>query len=251
MKKLIEIEYWIFAVGVAGSILSVAKIFNYPKSGIDTLMAPAFGPLSQLQLHLLFIAGTLLFGLLIVMPLLRRRKNEQIELTSRTAELEMEVVTDPLTQLYNRRYFEDVLEQYLHEFGKTNIPLALLTLDLDRFKSVNDTHGHNAGDVVLKRLGNLLKSLTREHDIVARTGGEEFCILAPFSCPKQIKPFAERICQSVAELKVDLGSITLHPTISIGVAATTDGFKTSRELKERSDKRMYEAKRLGRNQVCA
>ncbi len=251
MKKCSDIAYWVFAAGTAGSIAFSVYIFLNQPNSENHLTSPMMGPLSLLQFYLLFMGFTLLFGLFVAMPFLRRWRAEQIELSSRAAELEVEVVTDPLTKLYNRRYFEDALEQYLKEFDTTDAPLALLTLDLDHFKNVNDTHGHSAGDIVLRRLADKLKSLTREYDIVARTGGEEFCIVAPFPDTDQIKPFAERICETIGRLKVEIGSITLHPTVSIGVASTADGVSSAQSLMELSDKRLYTAKRLGRNRVCA
>ena len=195
--------------------------------------------------------ATILFGLAVVLPLWLRERSQHLELGDRAAELEMAVVTDPLTGLYNRRYFEDALREYLAEFLKIGAPLAVLTLDLDHFKSVNDTYGHDAGDVVLKELAKALRGVTREHDIVARTGGEEFCIVAPFARPDQIRPFAERVCRLVAEMRVDVGVVIIRPTISIGVASTADGVSTVKELVKVSDERLYQAKEQGRNRVAA
>ncbi|MEP3015274.1 MAG: GGDEF domain-containing protein [Hyphomicrobiales bacterium] len=250
MRKLADTAYWIFAAGTVGSLSLAAFVFVRLQPEILSQNAPSIGPFNPLFFTLIVMGLTLAFGLFFTMPILRKRNREQELLTDRAAELEVAVVTDPLTKLYNRRYFEDALEEYVSEFAKIGAPLALLTLDLDHFKSVNDTYGHDAGDVVLKQLSANLQKVTREHDIVARTGGEEFCIVAPFSESSQIRPFAERVCRMVEQMRVDIGVIILRPTISIGVASTADGPKTSKELLKISDERLYQAKEQGRNRVC-
>lgn len=250
MKKLADTAYWIFAAGTTGSIALSAYVFTRLHSAPEVHVAPQLGPFSTVQLSMLAMAATLLFGLFFVMPVLRKRQIDQDLLTNRTAELEVAVVTDPLTGLYNRRYFEDALAEYLNEFNNIGAPLALLTLDLDHFKSVNDTHGHDVGDEVLKQLAKNLKNLTRDHDIVARTGGEEFCIVAPFPDPAQILPFAERVCKMVSSMKIEVDGKLIPQTVSIGVASTADGLKKPKALVKLSDQRLYQAKANGRNQVC-
>ena len=250
MRKLADTAYWIFAAGAAGSLVLAVMIVSRLHSGESSVFTPSLGPLNIAQFTVILMALTIAFGLFYAMPVMRKRTQEQEVLTAHAAELEVAVVTDPLTTLYNRRYFEDALEEYLNEFLKIGAPLALLTLDLDHFKSVNDTYGHDAGDVVLKRLAANLKKVVREHDIVARTGGEEFCILAPFAKAEQIRPFAERVCRMVSEMRVDVGAVILRPTISIGVASTVDGLTTPQQMLKVSDERLYEAKEQGRNRVC-
>ncbi len=254
MKKLADTAYWIYAAGVTGSIALAAFVFARLQSSSQTYSEvvglPIFGSINTIHLALGAMVLTMMYGLFFAMPLLRRKYSEQVELTTRAAELEVAVVTDPLTGLYNRRYFEDALKEYLGEFTKIGAPLAVLSLDLDHFKSVNDTYGHDAGDVVLKHLADRLMKLTRAHDIVARTGGEEFCIVAPFSKPEQIRPFAERICRMIGEMRVDIGAVVIRPTISIGVASTSDGITDAKELLKISDQRLYQAKEQGRNRVC-
>jgi len=247
MRKLADTAFWIYAAGSVGGLALVLYAFflqKDKKAVIDIL-----GGLSVSNLAVAVMVFTLLFGLVFVMPVMRKNNTEAEKLTDHAAQLEVKGVTDPLTGLYNRRYFEGALDAYLLEFNRIKAPLAIISLDLDHFKSVNDTYGHDAGDVVLKKLASRLKNLTREHDIVARTGGEEFCIVAPFARADQIRPFAERICRMVAEMRVDLGHVILRPTISIGVAATTDGLTTGKELLKLSDERLYEAKENGRNRV--
>ena len=249
MRQLADTAFWIYTASAISSLaLAVFAVFLSNSEAI--LAAPTFGSPGIWDLAALGMFVTLLFGLFVTFPVLRSNRREQVKLTDHAAKLEVEVVTDPLTGLYNRRYFEQALDEYLKEFVRIKAPLALLTLDLDHFKSVNDTYGHDAGDVVLVQLAKRLKKLTREHDIVARTGGEEFCIVAPFSRVDQIRPFAERICRMIAEMRVDLGHVILRPTISIGVAATTDGCRTGKDLLKLSDERLYSAKENGRNRVA-
>ena len=249
MRRLADTAFWIYTAGASASLALVAFAVIQANS-TGKISQVSFIGISALQLAVAAMVLTLLFGLFYAIPLLRKSRQDQVRLTDHAAKLEVEVVTDPLTGLYNRRYFQDAMEEYLKEFAKIRAPLAVLTLDLDHFKSVNDTYGHDAGDVVLKQLAKRLKGLVREHDIVARTGGEEFCIVAPFARADQIRPFAERICRMVAERRVDLGHVILRPTISIGVASTTDGVKTVSELLKLSDERLYEAKENGRNRIA-
>lgn len=250
MRGLTDKAYWVYFCG-AGLSLALAAWAFLLHAGSRQIVFPILGPLPLSQVAILLMTGTLLFGLFVTMPLLLKTRTEQAKLTDHAAKLEVEVVTDPLTGLYNRRYFEQALREYLAEFVRIKAPLAVLVLDLDHFKSVNDTYGHDAGDVVLKALAKRLLGLTREHDIVARTGGEEFCIVAPFARDEQIRPFAERICKMVGEMRVDLGNVILRPTISIGVASTSEGIVDAKQLIKTSDERLYLAKEQGRNRVCS
>lgn len=250
MKRVADKAYWIYAAGVTGSVALAFFTISQVQSGGRAVISPMVAGLSAVELALIVMTLVLAYGLFVAMPVLRREYAAQAELTDRAAELEVAVVTDPLTGLHNRRYFEDALQEYVTEFTKLKAPLAVLTLDLDHFKSVNDTYGHAAGDVVLQQLSNRLKSLVREHDVVARTGGEEFCIIAPFSAVEQIRPFAERICRMVGEMRVDLGHVVLRPTISIGVASSAEGLVKPEDLIRVSDERLYLAKEQGRNRVA-
>ena len=249
MRKLEDTAFWIYTAGAGSSLLLGAYALAIRQGIVADSVVPFLNSVEPSRLAVILMTVTLLFGLAVAMPIMRYSNRNQEQLTSHAAKLEVEVVTDPLTGLYNRRYFNQVLEEYLAEFNRINAPLAILALDLDHFKSVNDTYGHDAGDVVLKQLALRLKGLTREHDIVARTGGEEFYIVAPFAQADQIRPFAERICRMVGEMRVDLGTVILRPTISIGVAATSEGIRTAKELIKVSDERLYDAKETGRNKV--
>ncbi len=167
--------------------------------------------------------------------------------------LERRASTDHLTSLNNRLQFEKSLKfqlQYAREHQKK---LSLLVIDIDRFKKVNDTFGHTAGDAVLKQLGQLLIEQARPVDIVSRNGGEEFAILLVDCDQQQALAVAERIRKTVERYLFSLpDGNTTRLTISIGVAVFPDNCddKDDDDFFEQADRGLYEAKNTGRNRVC-
>jgi diguanylate cyclase (GGDEF)-like protein len=206
---------------------------------------------SQLTLSAFFIAATMVSGLVVVIPIIRYQAEAAKNQEERANRMAIAAMTDPLTGLYNRRYFESVLSEFHDEFKRIGRPLGLLILDLDHFKQVNDTHGHDVGDYVLQEVAKLLQELVREHDIVARIGGEEFAVVAPFANKNQIAPFAERFCRMIEKLKIEINNVIIRPTVSIGVAISNDDILDDRDFMKRADKLLYAAKNRGRNQICA
>lgn len=212
--------------------------------------------------QLLFTTGTLLaialfFGLTFIYPLIRRQVREEsklramtVSLSARSETLEMAALTDGLTGTHNRRYFDTALGAYIEEFRRIAKPIGLMILDLDHFKQVNDTHGHDVGDEVLKAVGRCLKDMTRYHDVVARLGGEEFAVVTPNVDADKLQRFGQRIRKAVSDLVVPAGSVHLHVTTSVGLAIW-DGRETAEDFYRRADRQLYEAKRQGRNRVCA
>ncbi|MGO4835562.1 GGDEF domain-containing protein, partial [Rhizobiaceae sp. 2RAB30] len=154
------------------------------------------------------------------------------------------------TGMQTRRYFDDALREYITEFRRIDRPVGLMVLDLDHFKQVNDTHGHDVGDDVLRAVAGCLKDLTRYHDVVARLGGEEFAVVAPNMDNDQLAKLAERIRKAIAGTAVLTGNVRLKITTSMGLAVW-NGEETAEDLYRRADKLLYEAKRLGRNRICA
>ncbi len=166
------------------------------------------------------------------------------------AELEKMATVDALTGVYNRGYFNQVIE---NEFGRSiryQLPLTLIILDIDYFKSVNDDYGHPAGDAYLKAMADELSSAVREVDVVARYGGEEFVIVLPQTDAEHAEILAERIRQSVEKMKVDYQGVTIQTTVSMGIASVeTEGQKTAHQLLTLADQALYNAKASGRNRV--
>ena len=159
-------------------------------------------------------------------------------------------MTDGLTAMHNRRYFDDALKEYLAEFRRVGKPVGLMILDLDHFKQVNDTHGHDVGDEVLRAVSKCLKDMTRYHDVVARLGGEEFAVVTPNMDADMLSRFAERIRREIAAMAVMTGNVRLKITASVGLAVW-DRRETAEDFYRRADRQLYEAKRQGRNRVCA
>lgn len=172
--------------------------------------------------------------------------------TDLEASLELAVI-DPLTGLHNRRYLSSHLDNLIKKSAENNHPVSLLILDIDFFKSVNDTYGHDAGDEVLKDFGRRLANNVRGMDLACRIGGEEFVIVMPETDISYAYTVAERIREEVAsvpfELSAGRGSITV--TISIGVTTAEDPTESSSSLLSRADQALYRAKDEGRNRVVA
>ncbi len=168
------------------------------------------------------------------------------------ARLETLAHTDPLTHLLNRRGLLVSLEAELDRVRRYNAPLGLLLIDLDHFKSVNDTYGHLVGDEVLTEMGKLLQNATRSVDIVGRYGGEEFVVVLPETAVDGVMIFAQRIRDRIAAHKFSFGQgITNHLTASVGVANfPSAGIHSPEGLLHAADMALYKAKESGRNAVC-
>lgn len=158
---------------------------------------------------------------------------------------------DPLTGLGNRRYFRSVLERSIDAVARSGESVLLLLLDIDRFKSINDNHGHLVGDLVLREIARCLARCLRPMDTVARYGGEEFAIILPNCRPVFGLAVAERIRETVAALSIPVSPLlTLRATISIGGAYAPEWVRSTADLWiERADTQLYRAKADGRNQV--
>ncbi|HET6619920.1 MAG TPA: PleD family two-component system response regulator [Dongiaceae bacterium] len=182
----------------------------------------------------------------------RRRRYQDRLRTNYERSLSM-ALTDVLTGVYNRRYALRHMEGLMKRVADTAKPLSVLVCDLDRFKSVNDTYGHAAGDEVLKQFAQRATQSMRNIDMVARFGGEEFVILLPDTEGDNALRAAERLCRKVAGTPMEVadapdGKLTV--TVSIGVASTTIAMP-GEELIKLADAALYRAKQGGRNQVCA
>jgi diguanylate cyclase (GGDEF)-like protein len=165
-------------------------------------------------------------------------------------QLEELATTDGLTGCLNKRAFLDQMEQKLLAAQRFGRKLSVIVTDLDHFKAVNDTYGHAAGDRVLRELGQVLRRVKRETDLVARFGGEEFCVLCEETDSHGAQLLAERVREELesTELQTELGP--LRVTASLGVATFPDHASSAPDLFVQGDKALYEAKSRGRNQVC-
>ena len=158
--------------------------------------------------------------------------------------------TDSLTGLPNRYFFDESLKLALTNNDRDNKTLALLLIDLDNFKLINDNFGHDTGDIFLKQAVSKIKSCLRGNELFARLGGDEFAItLSNLESSEQASLVAQRIL-SVMEVPLNIASTLIHSTVSIGIALHPDNSKTSKEIFKHADIAMYRAKKWGRNQAC-
>jgi diguanylate cyclase (GGDEF)-like protein len=163
--------------------------------------------------------------------------------------LERLATTDDLTGIWNRRRFLALAEAPWTRFVQERTPLAVLVLDLDVFKSINDRFGHDVGDAVIAHVARLCGGLKRDTDILARFGGEEFVLLMPGTCGADALAFAEELRRRVEAEPLGVDGEVLHITTSIGVAEADAAMLALGDLLKRADQALYDAKRDGRNRV--
>lgn len=156
---------------------------------------------------------------------------------------------DALTKISNRRNFDLLFDHSFLKSKRYNSDLAIMMLDIDYFKSVNDTHGHDAGDRVLIQVVNIVKGQLRESDFFARYGGEEFIILFEGCTLDSVKETGERIRKSIMDNRFDIGPFEIDITISIGLAGIVPNETDKNDIVKRADKALYKAKKNGRNKV--
>ncbi len=178
------------------------------------------------------------------------RANERLSALNK--ELEEISITDSLTQVFNRQYFMDRIKQEVKRSYRYGTHVSLLMLDIDYFKKVNDTYGHQAGDSVLAGVAGLIKDGLRDTDLFARYGGEEFCLLAMAMDQAGAELLAERLRKKVESAEFVPGGNKLKVTVSIGVSAWVPEIKENfEELVRRADSALYSAKQQGRNRICS
>jgi two-component system, cell cycle response regulator len=186
------------------------------------------------------------FGASVVVKLIRPDPCEeqfQHEMFERT-------VRDPLTGLYNRTYFLNQFGPLADRGALRGLGTAVLMLDIDRFKRINDTHGHEIGDVVLREVAGVLRQSTRADDLVARYGGEEFVVALPVSAPDQATERAERVRSTLASKRIVANGIPVRVTASLGLAFTPPGKPRSiATLVATADRGLYQAKHAGRDRT--
>jgi diguanylate cyclase (GGDEF)-like protein len=205
--------------------------------------------------QLLYAAAVLATALMcvlgIIFPVIKRHREEKVRMKYVTESLEREALTDSLTGLANRRFFETALDNYLKEFAAIGVPVSLLLFDIDRFKAINDTHGHDAGDRVLKEVGARLRQSARDYDIVARIGGDEFAVITPYLDDHNLEAVAERYRSNVGRMRLAAPGGVIAATVSVGAAIGIGQDANKGDLFRAADEKLYEAKRAGRDRVAA
>ncbi len=219
---------------------------------------------------ILLIGGTLTLMVAFVLRALARRRDQAVALADqRSSELAASLRRvekanrdleraradahrlsreDPVTGIFNRRHFGEVLARELSDPESEGTP-AVLLLDLDHFKRVNDEHGHLMGDAVLQTVTDRIASVLRAEDCLARWGGEEFAVLAPDVDRDGVLALAERAREALAEEPIRVGDVSIELTLSVGAALAEDGNRTPDALVHAADRALYDAKDAGRNRV--
>lgn len=175
-------------------------------------------------------------------------KNRELETANR--QLRELSITDGLTGLFNHRHVHELLREECERSKRSGDPLGVIMFDLDRFKNLNDTHGHPMGDVVLAETARILNENAREIDMIGRYGGEEFIAVLPESSEEEAVLFAERVRGAVESFVYRAEGIEIRMSISAGVAAgNMNGVQNPDELIKQADRALYAAKEAGRNRV--
>jgi diguanylate cyclase (GGDEF)-like protein len=164
--------------------------------------------------------------------------------------LQVQATRDPLTGLFNRRYLDEFLEREVSNAARKNRSLGVIMLDIDQFKEFNDRFGHDAGDAVLKELGDYLMKFIRRGDLACRYGGEEFVLILPDAVLEDTRRRAEELRASVRMLSIRLGAMELRKiTLSLGVAAYPEQGTSAFDLLRSADAALLRAKEEGRDRV--
>jgi diguanylate cyclase (GGDEF)-like protein/PAS domain S-box-containing protein len=178
----------------------------------------------------------------------RKQLEERLHQANRL--LQEQAIRDPLTGLHNRRYLDETLPRELQRAERRNQPIGIIMLDVDRFKRINDTYGHDAGDTLLRAVGAFLRGNTRGEDVICRYGGEEFTLVLPGAALADTQQRADILCTGIQSLAIEHNGYALDAvTASFGVAVFPDHASTADELIRAADQALYQAKQNGRNQV--
>mgnify|MGYP000229901631 CR=1 FL=1 len=179
------------------------------------------------------------------------RQNTYEMMRMLSAQFEQQALHDTLTSLPNRRGISQLLDQEIKRHYRTHIPLTLILVDVDKFKQINDTYGHNNGDIVLQRTAQHLRQNVRRQDIVSRWGGEEFLMVLPETSEQSAAILAEKVRETLENTAVWLEEREIKVTASFGICEINSDISLNRGL-SLADKALYKAKQLGRNKVvCA
>ena len=165
------------------------------------------------------------------------------------AQLAEQAMRDPLTGCFNRRVLSDTLPIELARARREGYPISIVMLDIDHFKTINDTYGHAAGDQTLQVLGNILRTAFREGDHVYRMGGEEFLVILPGVEAATAALRLNHLRETVENIQLPFEGLSVHITLSIGISVYPNNGATLDDLINKADKALYKAKDAGRNRV--
>jgi diguanylate cyclase (GGDEF)-like protein len=180
-----------------------------------------------------------------------RLQGQLIEIGLLQSKLREQAIRDPLTNLFNRRYLEETLDRELSRAARENYPVCIIMMDIDHFKRINDSYGHEAGDLVLKAIANALAEHSRRGDFACRFGGEEFVIAMPNINLETAYERAENLRQSLNLLRVPYEDNNLSVTISMGIACYPENGPTREVILRAADQAMYAAKQAGRDHILS
>ena len=180
-----------------------------------------------------------------------RLQSQLIEIGLLQSKLREQAIRDPLTNLFNRRYLEETLDRELARAARDDYSICLIMIDLDHFKRINDTHGHEAGDVVLKTLADTLSQESRRGDFACRYGGEEFVVVMPNITMDTASARAEALRNILHDLRIPYGYYKLKVTVSMGIACYPVNGQSREVILRAADQAMYAAKEAGRNHILS
>jgi diguanylate cyclase (GGDEF)-like protein len=248
-SKLIDGQYrYIIPLAIDENCIACHAIHGYQVGdlrGILSITIPAINNLRQLYLAIsLYLVGAIVtFVLASIVSV--NWINQQF--VNPLTIMHTKANTDFLTGLFNHGYFQETLKnQFMHmSSGK----LSLLFFDIDDFKKVNDTYGHDVGDIVLKELAKVLRLSVRDHDVTARYGGEEFAVILPDTDIDTALEVAKRILNKVNSTLIQAREQVIRVTVSIGVSTKTDEMKNQSDLVRQADQALYRSKREGKNRI--
>ncbi|GJL75753.1 MAG: hypothetical protein NMNS02_18590 [Nitrosomonas sp.] len=245
-----------FLLGMSAGALSVyTAMQKFALSTINIILLPASIWLlfqDDRALVILGVSGLIfLFSCFRATKILTNALHQSFLLNHRLViekeKVELMAKTDSLTQLYNRASFADLAEIQVNYCKRYNQPASVIVLDVDHFKKVNDSLGHQAGDLALQHLAKKLRETTRNSDICGRIGGEEFVIFLPNTDQEGAIKIAEKIRMSIESSIIENSDGLFHITASLGIAT---GLLELKQLIRMADMAMYQAKNSGRNKIC-
>ena len=228
------------------STSELARMLAQTQERIPLILTGTDAATLERRLSALSLGAFDYFQLPAELALLLERTKQLIAQAQAMERLRAEADLDPLTGLANRRRFRVALDAEVERWRRYGVPCALLLLDIDHLKGINDKYGHTAGDLVIRHIADILIAASRDNDTAARVGGEEFALLLAGVPDDKARLAAERLRAIVSELPVEGVEIV---TVSIGVAACPEHANSERSLFTASDRALYEAKNGGRNRV--